>query len=49
MKLPRDIGGTDLADLLAKYGYEISRQTGRYLRLRSAAGEGGSQLDHPRP
>ena len=40
MKLPRDIGGKDLADLLSKYGYEINRQTGSHLRLRSAAGEG---------
>ena len=40
MKLPRDIGGRDLADLLSKYGYKIDRQTGSHLRLRSAAGDG---------
>jgi predicted RNA binding protein YcfA (HicA-like mRNA interferase family) len=33
MKLPRDIGGKDLADLLSRYGYEMTRQTGSYLRL----------------
>jgi predicted RNA binding protein YcfA (HicA-like mRNA interferase family) len=37
----------DLADLLAKYGYEISRQTGSHLRLRSAAGEGVHSLTIP--
>ena len=39
MKLPRDIGGRDLADLLSKYGYELNRQTGSHLRLRSAVGK----------
>jgi predicted RNA binding protein YcfA (HicA-like mRNA interferase family) len=33
MKLPRDIGGEELAKLLSKYGYEITRQTGSHLRL----------------
>ena len=47
MKLPRDIGGRDLADLLSKYGYEINRQTGSHLRLRSAAGEGVHNLTTP--
>ena len=47
MKLPRDIGGRDLADLLSKYGYEINRQTGSHLRLRSAAGEGVHNLTIP--
>jgi len=36
MKLPRDIGGKELADLLSKYGYEITRQTGSHLRLTSS-------------
>lgn len=35
MKLPRDIGGEELAELLAKYGYRITRQTGSHLRLTS--------------
>jgi len=35
MKLPRDLGGEELANLLGKYGYEITRQTGSHLRLTS--------------
>lgn len=35
MKLPRDIGGIELARLLVKYGYKITRQTGSHLRLTS--------------
>jgi predicted RNA binding protein YcfA (HicA-like mRNA interferase family) len=37
MKLPRDIGGKDLADLLTQYRYKITRQTGSHLRLASSA------------
>ncbi len=37
MKLPRDIAGAELAKLLSRYGYEITRQTGGHIRLRSAA------------
>ncbi len=33
MKLPRDISGEELAKLLRKYGYEITRQTGSHIRL----------------
>ncbi len=33
MKLPRDISGLELARLLARFGYEITRQTGSHLRL----------------
>lgn len=33
MKLPREISGEELAKLLKKYGYEISRQTGSHIRL----------------
>ena len=47
MKLPRDIGGRDLADLLSKYGYEINRQTGSHLRLTSSAGERAHHLTVP--
>jgi predicted RNA binding protein YcfA (HicA-like mRNA interferase family) len=47
MKLPRDIGGKDLADLLSTYGYQITRQTGSHLRLRSSAGEGVHSLTIP--
>ena len=35
MKLPRDIGGKDLINLLAKFGYKIVRQTGSHVRLKS--------------
>jgi predicted RNA binding protein YcfA (HicA-like mRNA interferase family) len=33
MKLPREISGKELAKLLRKYGYEITRQTGSHIRL----------------
>jgi len=29
MKLPRDMGGEELTALLGRYGYKITRQTGR--------------------
>jgi len=35
MKLPRDMGGEELARLLGKYNYQITRQTGGHLRLTS--------------
>lgn len=33
MKLPRQISGIELAKLLKKYGYEITRQAGSHIRL----------------
>lgn len=33
MRIPRDVGGDDLAKLLTRYGYEVTRQTGSHLRL----------------
>ena len=33
MRLPRDLGGRDLAALLRKLGYEVVRQTGSHMRL----------------
>ena len=36
MRLPRDLSGTELANLLRNYGYEITRQTGSHLRLTSS-------------
>ncbi len=36
MKLPRDIGGEELASLLSRYGYQITRQTGSHMRLTSS-------------
>lgn len=35
MKLPRDIGGSELARLLKRYKYKISRQEGSHIRLTS--------------
>jgi predicted RNA binding protein YcfA (HicA-like mRNA interferase family) len=37
MKLPRDVGGQELATLLGKYGYKITRQTGSHMRLTSTS------------
>ena len=33
MKLPREISGQELAKLLEKYGYGVTRQTGSHMRL----------------
>ncbi|HZW30486.1 MAG TPA: type II toxin-antitoxin system HicA family toxin [Isosphaeraceae bacterium] len=33
MKLPRDLSGDDLAQVLGQLGYQITRQTGAHLRL----------------
>lgn len=35
MRIPRDIDGNNLATLLGRYGYEVSRQTGSHIRLTS--------------
>ncbi len=35
MRLPRDLSGMELASLLRRYGYEMTRQTGSHLRLTS--------------
>jgi predicted RNA binding protein YcfA (HicA-like mRNA interferase family) len=35
MKLPRDMGGEELAALLGKYDYQRTRQTGSHMRLTS--------------
>lgn len=35
MKLTRDTGGKELAALLGRYGYEVTRQTGSHMRLTS--------------
>ena len=39
MRIPRDWGGEELANRLAKFGYRVTRQTGSHLRL--------SHLDKP--
>ncbi|MFO0700552.1 MAG: type II toxin-antitoxin system HicA family toxin [Nitrospira sp.] len=33
MRLPRDLSGNDLAQVLSQLGYSITRQTGSHLRL----------------
>lgn len=33
MRLPRDLSGEDLAAILDRFGYEITRQKGSHLRL----------------
>ena len=33
MRVPRDVSGEQLAKLLARYGYRVTRQTGGHLRL----------------
>jgi predicted RNA binding protein YcfA (HicA-like mRNA interferase family) len=38
LRLPRDLGGEELAVLLGRYGYEITRQTGSYMRLTTTQG-----------
>lgn len=38
MKLPRDLGGEELADRLRRHGYELNRQTGSHMRLTTFKG-----------
>jgi len=38
MRLPRDLGGKELAVLLRRYGYEVTRQTGSHMRLTTLRG-----------
>ena len=35
MKLPRDVSGHELARALAKFGYQVTRQSGSHMRLTS--------------
>jgi predicted RNA binding protein YcfA (HicA-like mRNA interferase family) len=35
LRLPRSLSGVELASLLRRHGYEITRQTGSHLRLTS--------------
>ena len=48
MKLPRDLSGEELARLLRRYGYEITRQTGSHLRLISRFKSAEHHLTFPR-
>jgi len=35
LRLPRDLSGRDLIKLLRRYGYQVTRQVGSHIRLRS--------------
>jgi len=48
MKLPRDTGGEELAILLGRYGYQVTRQTGSHMRLTSTYKGTEHQLTVPR-
>jgi len=47
MRLPRDVSGEELAVLLRRYGYEITRQTGSHMRLTTVQ-EGEHHVTIPR-
>ena len=38
MRLPRDLGGKELAALLGRYDYMVTRQTGSHMRLTTTRG-----------
>ncbi len=38
MRVPRDVSGENLAKLLTRYGYQITRQSGSHLRLTTKEG-----------
>jgi len=38
VKLPRDLSAADLVRVLARNGYEITRQTGSHIRLTTSVG-----------
>jgi predicted RNA binding protein YcfA (HicA-like mRNA interferase family) len=48
VKLPRDLSGADLARLLRRFGYEITRQTGSHIRLTSVRNGPEHHLSIPR-
>jgi predicted RNA binding protein YcfA (HicA-like mRNA interferase family) len=47
LKLPRDLSAAELASLLRRYGYEVTRQTGSHLRLTSSAKAGQHHVTIP--
>ncbi|MCC6298032.1 MAG: type II toxin-antitoxin system HicA family toxin [Anaerolineales bacterium] len=47
MRIPRDVGGEELARLLKKYGYEVTRQAGSHMRLTTQQ-EGEHHVTIPR-
>jgi predicted RNA binding protein YcfA (HicA-like mRNA interferase family) len=38
LRLPRDLSGEELAVLLGRYGYEVTRRTGSHMRLTTTQG-----------
>ena len=38
MRIPRDLGGEELANLLKRYGYKLTRQVGSHMRLTTQQG-----------
>ena len=38
MRLPRDLSGKELAVLLRRYDYQVTRQTGSHMRLTTTEG-----------
>jgi predicted RNA binding protein YcfA (HicA-like mRNA interferase family) len=48
MKIPRDLGGDELAHLLRRYGYAVTRQTGSHLRLTSTMKGSAHHITIPR-
>jgi predicted RNA binding protein YcfA (HicA-like mRNA interferase family) len=47
VRLPRDLSGVELARLLRRYGYEVTRQTGSHVRLTSTIQGGAHHLTIP--
>jgi predicted RNA binding protein YcfA (HicA-like mRNA interferase family) len=48
VKLPRDISGEELAQILKRYGYRITRQTGSHIRLTSTVKDTEHHITIPR-
>ena len=50
MRIPRDVGGEELAKLLKQHGYEITRQIGSHMRLTTQQrGEHHITIPHHKP
>ena len=47
MKLPRDLSGDELARLLGRLGYQVTRRSGSHMRLTRTA-EGEHRITVPR-
>jgi predicted RNA binding protein YcfA (HicA-like mRNA interferase family) len=47
MKTPRNLSAQDLIKILAKYGYQISRQKGSHIRLTRISDQGEHHVTVP--